>query len=68
MTTDESITLSFTVYQAALKAGSTAPLILHTHGFGLSRMKRPYLSLYGSSKPQVTATISGRIELPALLP
>lgn len=42
MTTDESITLSFTVYQAALKAGS--------------------------SKPQVTATISGRIELPALLP
>ena len=51
MTTDDGITLSFTVYQPALKAGATAPLILHTHGFGLSRMKRPYLSLYGSIMP-----------------
>ena len=49
--TDDGITLSFTVYQPALKAGATAPLILHTHGFGLSRMKRPYLSLYGSIMP-----------------
>lgn len=51
MTTDDGITLSFTVYQPALKAGESAPLILHTHGFGLSRMKRPYLSLYGSIMP-----------------
>lgn len=51
MTTDDGVTLSFTVYQPALAPGQTAPLILHTHGFGLSRMKRPYLSLYGSLMP-----------------
>lgn len=51
MTTDDGVTLSFTVYQPALAPGQTAPLILHTHGFGLSRMKRPYLSLYGSVMP-----------------
>ena len=51
LTTEDGITLSFTVYQPALNAGATAPLILHTHGFGLSRMKHPYLSLYGSIMP-----------------
>lgn len=51
MTTDDGITLSFTVYQPALKPDERAPLIIHTHGFGLSRMKRPYLSLYGSIMP-----------------
>ncbi|RYY80870.1 MAG: peptidase S15 [Moraxellaceae bacterium] len=51
MTTDDGITLSFTVYQPKLARGQTAPLIIHTHGFGLSRMKRPYLSLYGSIMP-----------------
>ncbi|ONG41011.1 hypothetical protein BKE30_06175 [Alkanindiges hydrocarboniclasticus] len=51
MTTDDGVTLSFTVYQPALAPGQTAPLVIHTHGFGLSRMKRPYLSLYGSVMP-----------------
>jgi hypothetical protein len=39
--------IAFTVYQPKLSTNQTAPLILHTHGFGLSRMKRPELSLYG---------------------
>ena len=43
--------IAFTVYQPHLKAGQTAPLLLHTHGFGLSRMKRPELSLYGFLLP-----------------
>ena len=51
LTTDDGVTLSFTVYQPRLAAGQTAPLIIHTHGFGLSRMQRPYLSLYGSIMP-----------------
>ncbi len=51
LTTDDGITLSFTLYQPALAPGQTVPLIIHTHGFGLSRMKRPYLSLYGSILP-----------------
>lgn len=50
-TTADGITLSFTVYQPKLAAHQTAPLILHTHGFGLSRMKRPWLSIYGSIMP-----------------
>ncbi|ENU31263.1 hypothetical protein F991_00842 [Acinetobacter sp. CIP-A165] len=43
--------LAFTVYQPHLKVGQTAPLLIHTHGFGLSRMKRPELSLYGFLLP-----------------
>jgi ABC-2 type transport system ATP-binding protein len=50
-TTADGITLSFTVYQPKLSAQQTAPLILHTHGFGLSRMKRPWLDIYGSIMP-----------------
>lgn len=49
--TPDGITLSFTVYQPRLSAHHTAPLILHTHGFGVSRMKRPWLDLYGSLMP-----------------
>lgn len=49
--TPDGITLSFTVYQPQLMAHQTAPLIMHTHGFGLSRMKRPWLDLYGSIMP-----------------
>lgn len=43
--------IGFTVYQPKLAAGQTAPLVLHTHGFGLSRMKRPLASLYGAVIP-----------------
>lgn len=40
--------IRMTVFQPRinLKKGETAPLLLHAHGFGLSRMVRP-LSLYG---------------------
>lgn len=50
-TTPDGITLSFTVYQPKLSRQQTAPLILHTHGFGISRMKRPWLDIYGSIMP-----------------
>lgn len=50
-TAPDGTVLAFTVYQPHLKSGQTAPLILHTHGFGLSRMKRPELSLYGFLLP-----------------
>lgn len=43
--------IGFTVYQPQLAAGQSAPLVLHTHGFGLSRMKRPLASLYGAVIP-----------------
>jgi len=38
--------LRMTVYQPALRPGQRAPLLLHAHGLGLSRMERPF-SLYG---------------------
>ncbi|USA45764.1 CocE/NonD family hydrolase [Acinetobacter sp. C26M] len=50
-TAPDGTVLAFTVYQPHLTANQTAPLILHTHGFGLSRMKRPELSLYGFLLP-----------------
>ncbi|WP_038341908.1 CocE/NonD family hydrolase [Acinetobacter sp. A47] len=50
-TAPDGTVLAFTVYQPHLKPGQSAPLILHTHGFGLSRMKRPELSLYGFLLP-----------------
>ena len=43
--------LAFTVYQPKLSKGQTAPLLLHTHGFGLNRMKYPNMSLYGVLLP-----------------
>lgn len=49
--TADGTVLAFTVYQPKLEANQTAPLLLHTHGFGLSRMKRPELSLYGFLLP-----------------
>lgn len=39
-------TIRATIYQPRLKPGETAPLVLHSHGFGMFRMKAP-LSLYG---------------------
>ncbi len=45
--THDGLNLSATLYQPSLSANETAPLIIHTHGFGLSRMKRP-IGLYGS--------------------
>ncbi len=38
--------LKATVYQPNLAPGETAPLIIHSHGFSVSRMSSPY-SLYG---------------------
>lgn len=45
---DDGTLIRFTVYQPALEPGATAPLILHTHGFGLHRMSRPHFSLYAT--------------------
>jgi ABC-2 type transport system ATP-binding protein len=45
---DDGTLIRFTVYQPALAPGATAPLILHTHGFGLHRMARPHFSLYAT--------------------
>lgn len=45
---DDGTLIRFTVYQPALAPGATAPLILHTHGFGLHRMSRPHFSLYAT--------------------
>ncbi|MCH7382251.1 CocE/NonD family hydrolase [Acinetobacter dispersus] len=50
-TAQDGTVLAFTVYQPHLTSSQTAPLLLHTHGFGLSRMKRPDLSLYGFLLP-----------------
>ncbi|MDP2227872.1 MAG: CocE/NonD family hydrolase [Moraxellaceae bacterium] len=38
--------IRMTVYQPRIRSNSAAPLLIHTHGFGLGRMKRP-VSLYG---------------------
>ena len=45
---DDGTLIRFTVYQPALAPGATAPLILHTHGFGLHRMSRPHFDLYAT--------------------
>ena len=50
-TAPDGTVLTFTVYQPNLTATQTAPLIVHTHGFGLARMKHPNLSLYGFLLP-----------------
>lgn len=47
-TTHDGNRLAFTLYQPALAPGQTAPLVLHTHGFGLWRMNNPHLGLYPS--------------------
>lgn len=43
---DDGTKIRMTVYQPKLRRGASAPLLIHAHGFGLGRMKRP-LSLYG---------------------
>lgn len=50
-TTHDGQRLAFTVYQPALAPGQTAPLVLHTHGFGMWRMGNPHLGLYASLLP-----------------
>lgn len=50
--------LSATVFQPALKAGATAPVVVHTHGWGGWRVTRPN-SFYG------TQMMSGRAALKA---
>jgi ABC-2 type transport system ATP-binding protein len=42
--------IRFTVYQPRMRADLTTPLLIHAHGFGLTRMARP-LSLYGQLLP-----------------
>lgn len=43
----DGVKVRATVFQPALNAGETAPAIIHTHGFGVWRMRAPN-SLYGS--------------------
>ncbi|MEC7118304.1 MAG: CocE/NonD family hydrolase [Pseudomonadota bacterium] len=51
ITDDDGHQIAFTVYQPKLSQHQQAPLLLHTHGFGLSRMDSPNLSLYGLILP-----------------
>lgn len=46
ITTHDGKVLRATVFQPELKAGETAPLIIHAHGFSVFRMSGP-ISLYG---------------------
>lgn len=42
ITTHDNKELSATVYQPELRANQTAPLLLHSHGFSMYRMKTPF--------------------------
>lgn len=42
--------IRFTVYQPRMRRDLTTPLLIHAHGYGLTRMARP-LSLYGQLLP-----------------
>lgn len=42
ITTHDDIELTATIYQPELRANETAPLLLHSHGFSMYRMKSPY--------------------------
>ncbi|MFP5430984.1 MAG: alpha/beta hydrolase [Gammaproteobacteria bacterium] len=55
---EDGTKIRMTVWQPALDLtkGETAPLLIHAHGFGLSRMKRP-LSLYGQLLPTGEAAV-----------
>lgn len=55
---EDGTKIRMTVWQPALdlSKGETAPLLIHAHGFGLSRMKRP-LSLYGQLLPTGEAAV-----------
>ncbi|RLU03430.1 MAG: hypothetical protein D9N11_04130 [Ketobacter sp.] len=46
ITTHDGKQLRATVFQPALKPGQTAPLLVHSHGFGVFRMSGP-ISVYG---------------------
>lgn len=52
VTAEDGTLIRMTVYQPRLnlRTGETAPLLLHAHGFALTRMTRP-LSLYGKILP-----------------
>jgi ABC-2 type transport system ATP-binding protein len=49
-TATDGTKLRFTVYQPRMRADLSTPLLIHAHGFGLSRMARP-LSTYGQLMP-----------------
>ncbi len=55
---EDGTKIRMTVWQPALDLtkGETAPLLIHAHGFGLSRMKHP-LSLYGQLLPTGEAAV-----------
>lgn len=55
---EDGTKIRMTVWQPALNLskGETAPLLIHAHGFGLGRMKRP-LSLYGQILPTGEAAV-----------
>lgn len=46
ITTHDGIKLRATVFQPELKPGQQAPLVIHSHGFGVFRMSGP-ISVYG---------------------
>lgn len=46
ITTHDGQQLRATVFQPLLKPGQTAPLVIHSHGFGIFRMSGP-ISVYG---------------------
>ena len=46
ITTHDGKLLRATVFQPSLKPGQTAPLVVHSHGFGVFRMSAP-VSVYG---------------------
>lgn len=47
ITADDGTKIRFTVYQPAMRREARAPLIIHAHGFALTRMKHR-VGLYGS--------------------
>ncbi|WP_290579563.1 alpha/beta fold hydrolase [Ketobacter sp.] len=46
ITTHDGQSLRATVFQPTLKPGQSAPMVLHSHGFGVFRMSAP-ISVYG---------------------
>lgn len=49
-TAEDGTRIRFTVYQPRMRTDHTTPLLIHAHGYGLSRMARP-LSFYGTLLP-----------------
>ena len=66
ITTHDGQQLRATVFQPVLKPGQTAPLVIHSHGFGIFRMSGP-ISVYGQLVFGGELVVGGKVVVVAIM-